>query len=64
MPLALNAPVDSLPLIALLPDHAPLAVQLVAFALDQVSVLLLPLLTEIGFALKVTVGCGVRPVYS
>ena len=53
-----RAPVDCEPLVALVPDHAPEAVQDVAFVADQVSVALLPLVTELGLALNVTVGTG------
>jgi hypothetical protein len=42
----------------LLPDQAPLAVQDVAFADDQVSVELVPLAIVLGFALKLTVTAG------
>jgi len=49
----------SLPEVALLPVHAPLAVQVVALVVDQVNVELLPLLTIIGLALMDTVGTGV-----
>jgi hypothetical protein len=41
------------------PDQLPDAAQDVAFVADQVSVALLPLITELGFALKLTVGAGV-----
>ena len=44
------------PLSALLPLQAPDAVQAVAFAADQASVELVPLVTELGAALSVTVG--------
>ena len=53
------APVDCEPLVARAPDQAPEAVQLVAFAEDQVSVELPPLGTMVGFAAIVTVGAGV-----
>ena len=56
--MAESAPVDCEPLIALVPDQAPDAVQDVAFAADQVRVDALPLITELGFALKLTVGAG------
>ena len=46
------------PLTGSLPDQAPDAVQDVAFAADQVSVDALPLMTELGLALKLTVGAG------
>lgn len=50
---------DCEPLTALLPLHAPDAVQAVAFVADQVSVELVPLASELGAALIVTVGAGV-----
>jgi hypothetical protein len=53
-----SAPVEAVPDVALLPVQAPLAVQLVAFVDDQVSVLALPLVTLVGFAPIVTVGAG------
>lgn len=46
------------PLTGLLPDHAPEAVHDVAFEATQVSVELLPLITELGLALKLMVGAG------
>jgi hypothetical protein len=54
--LADNTPVDCEPLSALLPLHAPDAVQAVAFATVQLSVELVPLVTELGAALTETVG--------
>lgn len=51
-----SAPVVCVPDIALLPDHAPLAVQDVAFVLDHVSVEEPPDATLAGEALSVTVG--------
>ncbi len=59
MPVAVKAPVDCVPLAALVPDQAPEAVQDVASVEDQVSVELAPLATEAGLAVKVTVGAGV-----
>jgi hypothetical protein len=50
--------VDWVPLAALTPDHAPEAVQEVAFVAVQVNVALLPLATVLGFAAKVTAGAG------
>jgi hypothetical protein len=44
------------PLIALAPDHAPEAVQLVAFCVAHVSIEVAPELTVLGLALKVTTG--------
>ncbi len=51
-----NAPLDSLPEIALLPDHAPEATQEAASVDDQLSVEDSPLATEVGFADSDTVG--------
>jgi len=45
-----------LPLIPLLPDQPPEAVQLLALAADQLSVEAVPLLTLAGLALRLTVG--------
>jgi hypothetical protein len=56
--LALRAPEDCDPLVASLPDQPPEAVQAVALVEDQLSVALLPLVTVLGAALKVTVGAG------
>ena len=53
-----NAPLDWLPEIALLPDHAPEAAQELALVDDQVSVEDTPLRTDVGFAESVTVGAG------
>ena len=53
-----RTPVDCEPLSALLPLHAPDAVQVVAFVADQVSVELVPLASELGAALSKTVGAG------
>jgi len=50
--------VDCEPLAAFLPLHAPDAVQAVAFVADQVSVELVPLVTELGAALIKTAGAG------
>ena len=49
---------DCEPLSALLPLHAPDAVQAVAFVADHVSIELIPLATELGAALMSTVGAG------
>lgn len=54
----MSAPVDCEPLKALLPDHAPEAVQLFASVEDQVSVALWPLVIALGPTLKLTVGAG------
>jgi hypothetical protein len=53
-----SAPVDWVPLTALLPDQAPEAVQELALADDQVSVALPPLEIALGPTLKLTVGVG------
>jgi hypothetical protein len=55
---AVSAPVLAEPAVARLPDHAPPAVQDVAFVEDHVSELLPPLTTLVGLALSVTVGPG------
>ena len=52
----LSAPVFAVPLVCLLPDQPPEAVQLVAFADDQLSVAEPPLLMVVGLALRLTVG--------
>lgn len=54
----LSVPVDSLPLVPLLPVQSPLAVQDVAFVVDQVSVLLPGETTVLGLALRLTVGAA------
>ena len=46
----------SLPERGLLPAHAPPATQLVALLLVHVSIVVLPAVTAVGFALNVTVG--------
>jgi hypothetical protein len=56
--LAVSAPVDCEPLSALLPDQPPEAVHAVALVATQVKVLLLPLATVLGFAVKVTTAVG------
>jgi hypothetical protein len=56
--LAVRAPLDWVPLWALLPDHAPLAVHAVAFAVDQVRVVVALLNTELGLAARLMVGVG------
>jgi hypothetical protein len=53
---ALKAPVEAVPEVALAPLQAPLAVQDVALVELQVSVLLAPEATVVGLALKDTVG--------
>ena len=59
---AVSAPVDSEPLMALVPDQAPDAVQAVALVVDQITVELVPLTMELGFAARLTVGAGVGEV--
>ncbi len=54
----MRAPVAAEPLVALLPDQAPVAVQAVAFVEVQASVELPPLATVLGLAVKLTVGVG------
>jgi len=54
----LSAPVDTEPLVASLPDQAPVAVHEVAFVEVHASVELAPLATVLGLAAKVTVGVG------
>jgi hypothetical protein len=54
--LAVRAPVDCDPLIALAPDQAPEAVQPVALVADQFKVELLPLATVLGLAAMLTTG--------
>jgi hypothetical protein len=58
----LTGPVDSVPLAALRPDHAPEAVQEIAVLLDQVRVEDPPTLTELGLAWMVTSGVGALTV--
>jgi len=60
--LALSAPVACDPVVAMVPDHPPEAVQEVAFVLDQFNVEVAPLATVLGLALSVTVGAGVGVV--
>ncbi len=55
---AVSAPVDCEPLVALLPDHAPDAVQLVALVVLHASVELPPLATAVGLAARVTLGAA------
>jgi len=56
--LADSAPVDWEPLTGLLPDQPPEAVHEVACEAAQVSVELLPLITELGLALRLMTGAG------
>jgi hypothetical protein len=53
-----KGPVDAEPLAGLAPVQAPEAVHEVAFAADQLRVELLPLITELGLELRLTVGAG------
>ena len=55
-------PTESDPLVARDPLHPPLAVQLVAFVVDQFNVELPPLVTLVGVAEKLRVGAGVVTV--
>lgn len=55
----MSALLDCEPLIALLPDQPPEAVQAVVLVDDQVSVVAPPLLTVLGAAERLTVGAGV-----
>jgi hypothetical protein len=57
--LAVSAPLDDEPLTALLPDHPPEAVQVVAFVEVHERVDAAPLFTVLGLADKLTVGAGV-----
>ncbi len=58
MVLAVNAAVAWEPLVASEPDHAPEAVQDVAFVVLQVRVDVPPEATLVGLAVKVTAGAG------
>ena len=58
MAVAVRAPVDCDPLVALLPDQPPEAVHEVASTDDHVRVALPPLATALGPTLKLTVGVG------
>ncbi len=62
MALAVSAPVACEPLIALVPDQAPEAVQAVALVADQLNMEPLPLATVAGLADKLTAGAGDGPV--
>jgi len=53
---------DWLPLMALLPDQPPEAVQLVTLVVAHDSVVALPSVTVLGEALKLSVGAGVETV--
>ena len=54
----MSAPVGWLPEVALAPDHAPEAVQEVAFVEDQVRVEDAPFAIDVGFAVSDRVGTG------
>ena len=56
--MAESAPVEREPLAGSLPDQAPDAEQEVAFVADHDSIELLPLITELGLALRLIVGAG------
>jgi hypothetical protein len=56
--LEVSAPVDCEPLTDFAPDHAPEAVQEVAFKADQVNVEPLPFATVLGLAVRLTVGAA------
>jgi hypothetical protein len=53
-----SGPTLCVPLTALVPDHPPDAVQLVAFVADHVSVEEPPIATEVGLAVKVVTGAA------
>ena len=56
MPVVVRLLIVCVPESALVPVHAPLAVQLVAFVEDQVKIAVPPEVTDVVSALKVTVG--------
>jgi len=58
VPVLVSAPVVCEPLVALVPDQAPDAVQEVAFVEDHVSAEDAPLATDVGLAASDTVGLG------
>ena len=58
MPLAVSAPVDWLPEVALVLDQPPTAVQELVSVEDQVSIEDPPYATDVGFAVSDTVGTG------
>jgi hypothetical protein len=60
--LAVSAPDDCAPLMALAPDHPPEAVHEVAFFVAQVSVVEAPELMVLGLAVSVTVGAEAETV--
>ena len=53
---------DCEPPVASLPDQLPEAVHAVALVVDQVNIELLPLSTELGLAVRLTVGAGAAGV--
>jgi hypothetical protein len=55
---AVSAPLDCEPLIALLPDQPPEAVQALALVDVQVTVAAAPLVTVLGVAERLTVGAA------
>ncbi len=59
MALAVKAPVDCDPLVALEPDQAPEAAQEVALVDDHVRVDAAPLAMVLGLALRLTAAVGV-----
>ena len=59
---AVSAALCALPAVACEPFQAPLAVQAVASADDQVKVVVAPLATDVGFADSLSVGAGVLGV--
>jgi hypothetical protein len=60
--LAVRAPVDDVPLVALAPDHPPEAVHEVAPVEDQVSIEVEPLATLAGLARRETLGAAADTV--
>lgn len=56
--MATSAPVETVPLVASVPDQPPLAVHEVALVAVQVSVELLPLAIVAGLGVSVIVGRG------
>jgi hypothetical protein len=56
-----SGPSIAVPLVACDPLHPPEAVHAVVFVDDQVNVVLLPWLTSVGDAWRVTVGAGEEP---
>ena len=54
---------DCVPLVASVPVHPPLAVQLLALVVDQVKVALWPSVTVVGATEIVTVGANGGPMF-